>query len=81
MGRTVPTYREALEERLARWEREFGRGLTDPKDREGFERLLRGARRCVGPATLLSTGDLLERIVLSVLLDLYREGEDPAPSR
>ncbi len=81
MGRTVPTYREALEERLARWEREFGRGLTDPRDQEGFERLLRGARRYVGSATLLSTGDLLERVLLSVLLDLYRGPEATAPSR
>jgi hypothetical protein len=78
MGRTVPTYREALEERLARWEREFGRGLVDPRDREAFARILTGARRYVGQSTLLGTGDLLERILLALLLDLYRE-RAPAP--
>jgi hypothetical protein len=35
----------------------------------------------VGSATLLSTGDLLERVLLSVLLDLYRGPEATAPSR
>ncbi|MGI0053369.1 MAG: hypothetical protein ACRECR_03810 [Thermoplasmata archaeon] len=72
MGRTVPTYRDAIEERLARWEREFGRALQDPADREAFRELLRGARRYVAQGTLMSTGDLSERIVLSILLSLHR---------
>lgn len=73
MGRTVPTYREALEEQLQRWEREFGRGLPDPADRESFRRLLQGARRYVAQGTMLSSGDLLERIVLSILLAMERD--------
>lgn len=73
MGRTVPTYRDALEERLARWDREFGRALTDPKDRENFHELLQGARRYVAQGTMLSSGDLTERVFLSILLDLERE--------
>ncbi|MDE1819361.1 MAG: hypothetical protein KGJ23_03455 [Euryarchaeota archaeon] len=72
MGRTVPTYRDALEDRLARWDREFGRALTDPKDRESFQELLQGARRYVAQGTMLSSGDLTERVFLSMLLDLER---------
>ena len=75
MGRTVPTYRDALEERLSQWEHEFGRALPDPADREGFRRLLQGARRYTSQGTMMSSGDLLERILLSVLLDLQRELE------
>jgi hypothetical protein len=73
VGRTVPTYRDALEEQLARWEREFGRALPDPADRESFHRVLQGARRYVAQGTLLSSGDLLERIMLSVLLSMERD--------
>ena len=72
MGRTVPTYRDALEARLARWDREFGRALIDPKDREDFQELLQGARRYVAQGTMLSSGDLTERVFLSMLLDLER---------
>ena len=79
MGRTVPTYRDALEEHLARWEREFGRGLPDPVDRENFQRILQGARRYVAQGTMMGSGDLVERILLSVLLDLERELHEAAP--
>ena len=81
MGRTIPTYRQALEERLKRWEA-FGRLLTTPEEREAFERLQTGARRYVAQATYVGSPDLLESILLSVLLDLARrlppEGEAPA---
>jgi hypothetical protein len=77
VGRTVPTYRDALEDHLARWEREFGRGLPDPVDRENFQRILQGARRYVAQATMMGSGDLVERVLLSVLLDLERELHAP----
>ncbi len=72
MGRTVPTYRLALDEMLLRWEREFGRSLTDPADREAFRRVILGARRYIPQGTQMSSGDLLERLLLSVLVDLNR---------
>ncbi|HZY93043.1 MAG TPA: hypothetical protein VFG07_09785 [Thermoplasmata archaeon] len=79
MGRTLPTYRQALEERLKRWEA-FGRLLTTPEERAAFERLQTGARRYVAQATYVGSPDLLESILLSVLLDLARrlppEGPD-----
>jgi hypothetical protein len=69
LGRTVPTYRQALEERMKRWEA-FGRLLTTPEEREAFERLQTGARRYVAQATYAGSPDLLESLLLSVLLDL-----------
>lgn len=71
MGRTAPTYRQALDERLKRWE-EFGRLLTTPEERAAFERLKTGARRYVAQATYVGSPDLLESILLSVLLDMAR---------
>ncbi len=71
MGRTVPTYRQALEERLKRWEA-FGRLLTTPEERAAFDRLRTSARRYVAQATYVGSPDLLESILLSVLLDLTR---------
>jgi len=85
VGRTVPTYRQALEERLKRWEA-FGRLLTTPEERAAFERLRAGARRYVAQATNVGSPDLLESILLSVLLDLARrlppdDGAAAVPAR
>jgi hypothetical protein len=77
MGRTAPTYRQALEERLRRWDA-FGRLLTTPEERAAFERIRRGARRYVAQATYVGSPDLLESILLSVLLDMVRQ-MPPAP--
>jgi hypothetical protein len=71
MGRTVPTYRQALEERMKRWEA-FGRLLTTPEERAAFQTLCTGARRYASQATYVGSPDLLESILLSVLLDLAR---------
>ena len=79
MGRTVPTYRQALEERLKRWE-EFGRLLTTPEERAAFETIRTGARRYVAQATYVGSPDLLESLLLSVLLDLARR-VGPLPDR
>lgn len=69
MGRTAPTYRQALDERLKRWET-FERLLTTPEEREAFGLLRSGARRYVAQATQVGSPDLLESILLSVLLDI-----------
>ncbi len=71
MGRTAPTYRQALEERMKRWD-EFARLLTTPEERAAFETLRTGARRYAAQATYVGSPDLLESILLSVLLDLAR---------
>ncbi|HUJ77904.1 MAG TPA: hypothetical protein VLX64_02745 [Thermoplasmata archaeon] len=91
MGRTVPTYRQALEERLKRWEA-FGRLLTTPEERAAFALIETGARRYATQATYVGSPDLLESILLSVLLDLARRVaadeaaaqatvDDPRPAR
>ncbi len=69
MGRTAPTYRQALEERLKRWD-EFARLLTTPEDRAAFDLVRTAARRYVAQATYVGSPDLLESILLSVLTDL-----------
>ena len=69
MGRTAPTYRQALDERLKRWEA-FEHLLTTPEEREAFGLLRSGARRYVAQATQVGSPDLLESILLSVLLDI-----------
>jgi hypothetical protein len=69
MGRTAPTYRQALEERLKRWEL-FGRLLTTPEERSAFSTLVQSARRHIPQATYWGSPDLLEALVLSILLDL-----------
>jgi len=78
VGRTVPTYRQALEERLKRWE-EFGRLLTTPEERAAFETIRTGARRYVAQATYVGSPDLLESLLLSVLLDLARRMPAASP--
>jgi hypothetical protein len=81
VGRTAPTYRQALEERLKRWDA-FARLLTTPEDRAAFDLVRTGARRYAAQATYVGSPDLLEAILLSVLTDLagrLRE-EPPAPA-
>ena len=80
MGRTAPTYRQALEERLKRWD-EFARLLTTPEDRAAFELVRTGARRYVAQATYVGSPDLLEAILLSVLTDLAARVRAEAPAR
>ncbi len=80
MGRTVPTYRQALEERLKRWDA-FARLLTDPADRAAFELVRTGARRYVAQATYVGSPDLLEAILLSVLTDLAGRVRPEPPVR
>ncbi len=87
MGRTAPTYRQALEARMKRWD-DFGRLLTTPEERAAFEALRRGARRYVAQATNAGNPDLLESLLLSILLDLscrfdaaLRPGPPRPPSR
>ncbi len=77
MGRTVPTYRQALEERLKRWDA-FARLLTTPEDRAAFDLVRTAARRYAAQATYVGSPDLLEAILLSVLTDLAgRLSADP----
>ena len=80
MGRTAPTYRQALEERMKRWDA-FARLLTTPEDRAAFELVRTGARRYAAQATYVGSPDLLEAILLSVLTDLAGRLRTEVPAR
>ncbi|MGB6501417.1 MAG: hypothetical protein WBG19_08475 [Thermoplasmata archaeon] len=81
MGRTVPTYRQALEERMKRWD-EFARLLPTPEERGAFDLVRTAARRYAAQATYVGSPDLLESILLSVLTDLARRlPTEPAPPK
>ena len=81
MGRTAPTYRQALEERMKRWD-EFARLLTTPEEKGAFDLVRTAARRYAAQATFVGSPDLLESILLSVLLDLARRlPPEPAAPR
>ena len=81
MGRTAPTYRQALEERMKRWDA-FARLLTTPEERAAFDMVRTGARRYVAQATYVGSPDLLESLLLSVLTDLAVRvrAETPSPA-
>jgi hypothetical protein len=80
VGRTAPTYRQALEERMKRWDA-FARLLTTPEDRAAFELVRTGARRYAAQATYVGSPDLLEAILLSVLTDLAGRLRTEAPAQ
>jgi hypothetical protein len=80
VGRTAPTYRQALEERMKRWDA-FARLLTTPEDRAAFEMVRTGARRYAAQATYVGSPDLLESILLSVLTDLASRVRSEASAR
>ncbi|HTP54507.1 MAG TPA: hypothetical protein VML94_06070 [Thermoplasmata archaeon] len=77
----MPTYRQALEERMKRWD-EFARLLTTPEDRGAFDLVRTAARRYAAQATFVGSPDLLESILLSVLTDLARRlPAEPVPAK
>jgi hypothetical protein len=80
VGRTVPTYRQALEERMKRWDA-FARLLPTPEDRAAFDLVRTAARRYVAQATYVGSPDLLEAILLSVLTDLAGRLKAESPGR
>lgn len=84
MGRTAPTYRQALEERLKRWDR-FAALLATPEERTALEELRTSVRRYIPQSTYGGSPDLTETIFLSILLDLRTrqdaEASPPASAR
>ena len=79
MGRTVPTYRLALERMAQQWN-DFKRALRKG-DREAFESLVNRARMHASAATYAISLDPVESAFLSMLLEhekdlirLKREG-------
>lgn len=71
MGRTVPTYRLALERMAQQWN-DFKRALRKD-DREAFESLVNRARMHASAATYAISLDPTESAFLSMLLEHEKE--------
>ena len=66
MGRTVPSYRQALEAEIERW-RGFRKGLRK-KDAEAFDRMMNACRLFASAGSMATRPVLLEAMFMSILL-------------
>ena len=81
MGRTVLSYRLALEEEIATW-KNFSRTLRT-EDREAFEQMMNACRCYASDASMVTRPVVLEAMFMSIMLvqqraltDLRREVAD-----
>ena len=66
MGRTVPSYRQALEREIERW-KGFRKGLRK-KDAEAFDRMMNACRLFASAGSMATRPILLEAMFMSILL-------------
>jgi len=66
MGRTVPSYRQALEREIERW-KGFRKGLRG-KDAEAFDRMMNACRMFASAGSMATRPILLEAMFMSILL-------------
>ncbi len=66
MGRTVPSYRQALESEIERW-KGFRKGLRN-KDAEAFDRMMNACRMFASAGSMATRPILLEAMFMSILL-------------
>ena len=66
MGRTVPSYRQALETEIEKW-KGFRKGLRN-KDAEAFDRMMNACRMSASAGSMATRPILLEAMVMSILL-------------
>ena len=71
MGRTVPSYRQALEAEISRWEG-FKKALRG-KDVEAFEALMKACREYASAGGNASRPFLSEAMFMCILLSLQRQ--------
>ena len=71
MGRTVPTYRNILENLVSEWQG-FRRALRK-EDREAFDRLMEKARMHANAASYEARVDPVESMFMSILLEQEKE--------
>jgi hypothetical protein len=67
MGRTVPTFRQLIDDAIARWSK-FRRALRR-EDQKYFDRLFRRVRSYTQAATYQASDNPMEAILLSIALD------------
>ena len=66
MGKTVPSYRMALENEIKRWEG-FSKALRN-NDREAFEQMMNACQNYASAASNATRPVLLEAMFMSILL-------------
>ncbi len=66
MGKTVPSYRQALENEVERW-KGFRKGLRG-KDAEAFDRMMNACRMFASAGSMATRPVLLEAMFMSILL-------------
>jgi hypothetical protein len=71
VGRTVPSYRQALEDEIGRWEG-FKKALRG-KDVEAFEALMKACREYASAGGNASRPILSEAMFMCILLSLQRQ--------
>ena len=67
MGRTVPSYRPALESEIKKWYKSFRKGLRK-KDAEAFDRMMNACRMFASAGSMATRPVLLEAMFMSILL-------------
>lgn len=71
MGRTVPSYRQALEAEITRWEG-FRKALRD-KDLEAFDSMMNACRMHASAGGMATRTILAEAMFMSILLSHQKE--------
>ena len=66
MGRTVPSYRQALESEIERW-KSFRKGVRR-KDAEAFDQMMNACRLFASAGSMATRPILLEAMFMSILL-------------
>ena len=66
MGRTVPSYRQALESEIERW-KSFRKGLRRT-DAEAFDQMMNACRLFASAGSMATRPILLEAMFMSILL-------------
>jgi len=71
LGRTVPSYRQALEEEIMRWE-SFRRALRD-RDMEAFDKMMIACRVYASAGGMATRPILTEAMFMSILVSQQKE--------
>ncbi|UCC33305.1 MAG: hypothetical protein JSW53_05935 [Candidatus Bathyarchaeota archaeon] len=71
MGRTVPSYRQALESEIDKW-KGFRKALR-AKDAEAFNRMVNACRNFASAGSMATRPVLLEAMLISILLHQEKE--------
>ena len=74
MGKTVPSYRMALEDEISDWKR-FANSLSSREDKEAFEQMMDAARNYTMAGGNATRPVVFEAMTMSILLYQHRRLE------